>query len=145
MIKIISGVYGYLDKNGCVKPKTEKDGPFQLTEEQEARLVGLGVAEYVHDPIGFDEQPPEGDADIEYAHLDPEQLWEMTNAQLKELAEEMGIDTKKLTTKAKLIEAITSVDVIPSHANDETGEGTEGDGEDDGEPLPDFDPAEAVL
>lgn len=135
MIKIISGVYGYLDKNGCVKPKTEKDGPFELTKEQEARLVGLGVAEYVETPKDHD-QNDSG----EPAHLDPEQLGELTNAQLKELAEEMGIDTKKLTTKAKLIEAITAANVAPGPAEGEDGEGTE----DDGEPLPDFDTAEAV-
>lgn len=135
MIKIISGVYGYLDKNGCVKPKTEKDEPFSLTEEQEARLVGLGVAEYVNTP-GQENGQENGQEDV---HLDPEQLSEMTNAQLKEMAEEMGIDTKKLTTKAKLIEAITSVEVIPGPAED-----GEEEPEEDGEPLPDFDPAEAV-
>ena len=138
MIKIISGVYGYLDKNGCVKPKTEKDDPFELTEEQEDRLVGLGVAEYVStvpmEPIGLDEQPVE-----EYGRLDPEQLETMTNANLKRLAEDMGIDTKKLTTKAKLIEAIVSVDVIPGPEA-----GAEDMEDDDGEELPDFDPAEAV-
>lgn len=138
MIKIIKGVYGYLDKNGCVKPKTEKDDPFELTAEQEARLVGLGVAEYVETegaPIGFDEQP-EGTAT-----LDPEQLEKLTNAKLKELAEDMGIDTSKLKTKAQLIEAITSVDVTPGPAEDDV---EDEDAEDDGEPLPDFDPTEAV-
>ena len=134
MIKIISGVYGYLDKNGCVKPKTEKDDPFELTKEQEARLVGLGVAEYVSAPGSEPETDEFG------GYLDPEQLGELTNAQLKELAEEMGIDTKKLTTKAKLIEAITAANVAPGPAEGEDGEGTE----DNGEPLPDFDPAEAV-
>ncbi len=134
MIKIISGVYGYLDKNGCVKPKTEKDDPFELTKEQEARLVGLGVAEYVSAPGNEPETDEFG------GYLDPEQLGELTNAQLKELAEEMGIDTKKLTTKAKLIEAITAANVAPGPAEGEDGEGTE----DNGEPLPDFDPAEAV-
>lgn len=132
MIKIIKGVYGYMDKNGIVKPKTEKDKPFSLTAKQEARLVELKVAEYVDvDPIGFDEQPPE-DGELESLTLDPEQLAELTNAQLKELADDMGIDTKKLTTKAKLIEAITSVEIEP------------GPNEDDDEELPDFDPAEAV-
>lgn len=130
MIKIISGVYGYLDKNGCVKPKTEKDDPFSLTKEQEARLVGLGVAEYVTSPTNVTAQdilPVEGTG-----HLDPEQLGELTNAQLKEMAEAMGIDTKKLTTKAKLIEAITEANVI------------QGPAEDDGEQAPTFDATEAV-
>ena len=48
MIRIIKGTYGYMDeKTGIVRPKTEKDEPFKLTPEQEERLVGLGVAEYV--------------------------------------------------------------------------------------------------
>lgn len=139
MIKIIKGTYGYMTENGTVKPKTEKDGPFELTKEQEARLVGLGVAEYVQEP-----QVDPGQDDIgETGHLDPEQLGELTNAQLKELAEKMGIDTKKLTTKAKLIEAITAVDVIPGPAEDGEEE-TEDDAEDDGEQAPTFDATEAV-
>lgn len=134
MIKIIKGVYGYMTKSGTVKPKTEKDEPFELTAEQEARLVSLGVAAYVEDApakVSDNEQMK----DEATAHLDPEQLAELTNAKLKELAEEMGIDTKNLKTKAQLIEAITSVDVIPGPVEDV---------EDDGEELPDFDATEAV-
>lgn len=135
MIKIIKGVYGYLDEHGTVKPKTEKDEPFTLSAEKEARLVDLGVAEYVNTPAPENE-PEVGQEETEGAgHLDPEQLEELTNAQLKEMAQEMGIDTKKLTTKAKLIEAITAVDVIP---------GPETETEDDDETPPSFDPAEAV-
>ena len=96
--------------------------------------MGLGVAEYVSAPGNEPETDEFG------GYLDPEQLGELTNAQLKELAEEMGIDTKKLTTKAKLIEAITAANVAPGPAEGEDGEGTE----DNGEPLPDFDPAEVV-
>ena len=68
----------------------------------------------------------------ETAHLDPEQLKEFTNAKLKELAEEMGIDTAKLKTKAQLIAAITDVpleDAISSEEDDEgapSGLGAEG-------------------
>lgn len=150
MIKIIQGTYGYLDKNGCVKPKTEKDDPFELTKEQEARLVRLGVAVYVDEPDkepgqGNDKDPgqdPEKSGEVT-GHLDPEQLAELTNAQLKEIAEKMGIDTKKLTTKAKLIEAITAEEVIAGPAEDDGAEPEE-DGEDDGEQAPTFDAAEAV-
>lgn len=135
MIRIIKGVYGYLDENGMVKPKTEKDAPFELTREQEERLVGLGVAVYVEgetsEGIPTDE-PTQGVEEEELAHLDPDQLEELTNAKLKELAEDMGLETSKLRTKAQLIEAITAADVIPGPA------------EDDGEELPSFDAAEAV-
>lgn len=145
MIKIVQSTYGYLDKNGVVKPKTSKDEPFELTEEQEARLVDLGVAEYVNTPAqenGQENGQEGGQEGVQVTgHLDPEQLAEWTNAQLKELAEEMGIDTKKLTTKAKLIEAIVSVEVTPGPVVD--GDGIE-DTEDDGEQPPTFDAAEAV-
>lgn len=133
MIKIIKGVYGYMTKSGTVKSKTEKDEPFELTAEQEARLVSLGVAVYVEDDPAkvLDNEQMKDEAT---AHLDPEQLEELTNAKLKELAEEMGIQTAKLKTKAQLIAAITDIpleDAIPSEV-------------DDGEKLPDFDVTEAV-
>ena len=146
MIKIINGVYGFMTENGTVKPKTEKDDPFELTKEQEARLVGLGVAKYVDEPDKTPAQAPGQDPEKTgevTGHLDPKQLAELTNAQLKDMAEKMGIDTKKLTTKAKLIEAITSVEVIPGPAEDDEVE-PKGDGEDDGEAAPTFDAAEAV-
>ena len=44
MIRLISGVYGAED--GMKRPK---DGPFSLTDNEEARLVSRGVAEYVFD------------------------------------------------------------------------------------------------
>ena len=138
MIKIIQGKYGYLDKNGIVKPKTAEDEPFELTAAEEARLVERNVAEYVNTPAKENGQENGQDGGQMTGHLDPEQLAEWTNAQLKDLAEEMGIDTKKLTTKAKLIEAIVSVEVTPGPVVD--GE----DIEDDGEQPPTFDAAEAV-
>ena len=49
----------------------------------------------------------------ETAHLDPEQLKELTNDRLRELAEDMGINPGKLKTKAQLIDAITAVEVAP--------------------------------
>lgn len=129
MIKIINGVYGYMDKDGIVRPKTNDDEPFCLTKKQEERLVGLKVAEYVC--VDEYEKVLEDRTGGAW-NLDTEQLEELTNAKLKDLAEEMGIDTKKLTTKAKLIEAITSAEVIP------------GEDEDDGEDAPSFDATEAV-
>ena len=47
MIRIIKGIYGYKNTDGVIEPKTCKDKPFSLTEEQENRLVSIGVAEYV--------------------------------------------------------------------------------------------------
>ena len=143
MIKIVKGVYGYVDKHGFVRPKDCNSEPFVTSPEQEARLVKLGVAEYVGEPEKAEPVNEPAQAQIseigeEAAHLDPEQLKELTNAELKTMAEDMGIDTAKLKTKAQLIEAITAVDVVPGP--DESGE----EMEDDGEVPPTFDAAEAV-
>ena len=46
MIKIIKGYYGYKQGNSII-PKTSKDAPFECDKAEEARLVKLGVAEYV--------------------------------------------------------------------------------------------------
>ena len=46
MIKIIRGYYGYKKGNSII-PKTINDEPFSCDKEEEARLVKLGVAEYV--------------------------------------------------------------------------------------------------
>lgn len=143
MIKIVKGVYGYVDKHGFVRPKDCNSEPFVTSPEQEARLVKLGVAEYVDEPekaepVNEPAQVQSSKNDEETARLDPEQLKELTNAELKTMAEDMGIDTAKLKTKAQLIEAITAVDVVPGP--DEDSEGME----DDGEAPPAFDAAEAV-
>lgn len=46
MIKIIKGYYGYKKGNSII-PKSSKDEPFSCDKAEEARLVKLGVAEYV--------------------------------------------------------------------------------------------------
>ena len=46
MIKIIKGYYGYKQGNSII-PKTSSDEPFSCDKAEEARLVKLGVAEYV--------------------------------------------------------------------------------------------------
>lgn len=143
MIKIVKGVYGYVDKHGFVRPKDCNSEPFETSPEQEARLVKLGVAEYVDEPekaepVNEPAQVQSPEIGEEAAHLDPDQLKELTNAELKAMAKDMDIDTAKLKTKAQLIEAITAVDVVPGP--DEDSE----DLEDDGEQPPEFDAAEAV-
>lgn len=151
MIKIVQGVYGFLDKDGIVRPKTEADEPFELSAEQEARLVNLGVAQYVgnvkdeqepeetapedteemetdgeQDPIGFDETPPEDFGDEEIIDLET-----LTVKELRELGEEYGLSFKANAKKAEMIEAITA-------AQTEIALGEES------EPAPVFDASEAV-
>ena len=61
MIRIIRGVYGFIDKDGVVRPKTSKDGPFKTDDDKEARLVKQGVAEYVSDEPEEADEEPEGE------------------------------------------------------------------------------------
>lgn len=148
MIKIVRGVYGFLDKNGIVRPKTDADEPFELSAEQEARLVNLGIAQYVGDvkdeqepaetdaeeteqeesedeqePIGFDETPPEERPLSDYSVKD-----------LRAIGKEYGLTFKVGTSKDDMVKAIEAAEAeIEANAEDE-----------DGEPAPVFDASEAV-
>lgn len=134
MIKIVKGVYGYRNKNGTVSPKTEKDEPFELTEEQEARLVGLGVAVYVN---GGRTALPEGVEEV------PEYSVDMKADELRAIAKKyMGLTFKPGTTKAEMVEAMDKH--IEDHTVEDVTIGNDGDADADGEPLPSFDAAEAV-
>ncbi len=144
MIKIVRGVYGFMDNNGIVRPKTAADEPFALQPEQEERLVRLGVAEYVgnaervqepdeteqevfeeeQDPIGFDEMPYEEIA-----------LSELSVKDLRAIGKEYGLSFKVGTTKDDMVKAIETAQAeMDTEAED-----------DDGEPAPVFDASEAVL
>ena len=114
MIKIIRGYYGYKKGNSII-PKSKKDGPFECDKTEEARLVKLGVAEYVGKP--------------ETEETDGGQLYsaEMKLAELKEIAKEKGAtdeDLKPINSKAKAIELIEKL-----LANVEETETEETDGE----------------
>lgn len=136
MIKIIKGVYGFMGENGVVSPKTSEDEPFSLPMEQEARLVSLGVAEYVvaedaGAPIGFDETPPElPDVVIGI----PEYNANMKADELRAIAKDMGLTFKVGTTKAEMIET------MDKFLEENMVDGVDAEDVD----LPDFDPAEAV-
>lgn len=96
MIKIIKGTYG-LEINGTVEARTPGSAPFALSEEREAELVALGVAEKVEAP--------------ENAHADKPM------AALRKEAAERGVDVKG--TKSKR-EVIAKLEATPEN----NGEGT---------------------
>ena len=52
-------------------------------------------------------------------HLDAEQLHDMSFADLKALAKDMGIDTGKIRSKSGMIEAITAVEVYAEASDTE--------------------------
>ncbi len=131
MIKMISGTTR-INKQTI----TPANGWFIAPPEVERRLVERGVAVYAQEcaagggatppVVGNDtdtgENPPQretGAEGDESAHLDSEQLKELTNDKLRELARDMGVDTAKLKTKAQLIEAITAEDVTPGDEDED--------------------------
>lgn len=143
-VKITNGLYGYRPE-GVKHPRPVPAGSLCIvTDAEAARLASIGVGVVLEDipeegitgavatPVeGEDDEgagvdttdqggPAEGE---ETARLDPEQLKELTNAKLKELAEEMGIDTSKLKTKAQLISAITDVPLEDAISGEDDGEG----------------------
>jgi hypothetical protein len=46
-IKIIRGVYGFVDDNGFLKAKSSKDEPFELDEIEARELIEKGIAEAI--------------------------------------------------------------------------------------------------
>ena len=136
-VEIISGSYGWRKTKDAMPKLIERGGTCEVDEAEAKRLVALGVAAIVREvdeaPVasastGRNDAAPCADmpnkengaeSDTE-AHLDTEQLQEMTVAQLKELAAELGIETAKLRKKDDLIAAIVAVPVEPG---EEAGEG----------------------
>ncbi len=125
MIRVISGV---CDTELGLKRST--DGPFTLSPEAEKRLVDRNVAEYVYKPVATAEarlnavetgvtKPASetiatglGIVDSGETHyLDKGQLAEMSFAELKSLAKDMGISCGSLRSKNEYIEAIAAVPV----------------------------------
>ena len=139
LIKIINGTYGFRPQPYVVELKTADDQPFEVSDEEADRLIGLGVAALAfgddseslqgamdgmvgqledqpvppEDPEDPDEDPEledEADETNEPApaaeKMDPEELKQLTNPELGELAKELGIEVKGRPTKADLIDAI---------------------------------------
>ena len=102
-IRIIKGTFGFWDeKRKVVVPKTEKDGPFLLSEERAGELVEQGIAEYVQAPDVY----PASEAEEDGEEKQPIDLDEMTVEQLKDVAEPYGIKYKVGTKKADFVAEI---------------------------------------
>ena len=138
-VKITNGLYGYRPEGAKHPRPVSAGGLCVVTDTEAARLASLGVGVVLEDipeedttgavatPVegeddegaGVDTHDQGGPAeDEETAHLDPEQLKELTNAKLKELAEEMGINTN-----APLIAAPTDGPLEDAPAGEEDDEG----------------------
>lgn len=148
MIKIVKGTYGQRIGERII-PKTEADGPFETTPEQEKRLVDLGVAVYVETQSAATkapEDPPAAPTGAEAGSDDVDQLPEynadMKLDELKEIAKAYGVDASDARKKADviaMIEAAKADDQDDEDPDDETPEG-----DDDGEAPPSIDAADPV-
>ncbi len=113
LVKIIAGTYGYRDEKGHLRPKGA--GEVVNVDEAEAqRLVNIGIAEASDLPFS---EPLDGEG-VDYTLDDVEGQEEagisaedMSFEQLKDAAEQMGINTAKLRSKKVLIDAITAASV----------------------------------
>ena len=139
MIQMKAGTFG-LSVNGYVKAMTKESGPFVASEEQEARLVKLGLAVYVDKaPEQNDDLPelPDGVTVI------PEYSTENTAAELREIGKLCGLTFKVGMTKAEMVAA------LDAHIEENTVEGVEVDEDGeiavaDDEDAPSFDASQAV-
>ena len=131
-IKVKYGGCGikYTDANGNARHalKTPESGPFECDDAQAARLVGLGVAEYVNDlgwkkvadpepqPDAQQEEPvqepvePAQEPEKKMGHLSAEDLEKWDYNELKKLAADMGV-VPEGRKKSDYIAAIVAVEV----------------------------------
>lgn len=120
MIRMKSGVYGTKHEL-----KRASDGPFTLPDEEEARLVKRGVAEYV-----FEDKPqvaPDGPSLPKYNIG-------MTEKQLRGIAAYYQVDASKAKKKQEIIDLL---DAHFENSDDGDEENTDPADEDDGSDDPD--------
>lgn len=117
-VMIIAGAYG-ADNGRHGVTVIERGQTCQVDDAEAKRLIALGVAaeavatapERVETPDAVD-NPPAAENPQERAGIasDPERLLKLTNAELRKLAEEMGLDPSGCKKKADYVELITSAD-----------------------------------
>lgn len=105
---IIRGGYGYRpDANGPVNLVTAKDGAISVADEEAARLVGLGVAEYA-----------KSQQNVVLGVLAPDDLSTYAYNDLKKLAKELGLSASG--SKEELIKRISEEHVCVPEKAEET-------------------------
>ena len=142
-IRMIFGSYGLPDGKFGVK-LIDCGQTCEVDDAEAERLIALGVAAPVvatpQEPqaetgTGENTPAPETPQEPLSGSLDPEQLSTMTNADLKKLAEDLGLDTAKLRVKADFVAAISAVEfpVEDDPDEDEDGADDDADGDDEDE------------
>ena len=149
-VRIISGTYGADNGKGGVIAISRGE-TCEVDDQEAARLVSIGVASVAVATAQETQAESEASEDMSersdtqsgvVGRLDANQLLAWTNAQLEQLAEDMGLDVSKCKKKSDYIELITSEDVI-IHSDCVDG-GDDEDTIDDGELPPNLE-AEAPV
>lgn len=107
-VKIKSGYYGFVDKDGIIRPKSKNDSPFRIHDSEGQRLVASGIAECC-EPDSFGAITEQFAEDIPYAKSEPE-IPEynafMTVSELTAIAKEYGVDFPERAKKTEIIKAL---------------------------------------
>lgn len=118
VIKIINGTYGHRPAGSrAIEPKQACDAPFEIEDDKAERLVSLGIAAYVGEPVATigitEKEDAKGVATANEAHNDseeaktrPDYSVEMKAAELRELLEDCGLTYKVGMTKADMVAAL---------------------------------------
>lgn len=109
-VRILSGGYGLKDHG--TKVLIRRNETCSVEDDEAEYLVSVGAAVIIGEakapeaPAPVDPDDDETEGEDEEALDEELQLETMTNKQLEAICKEMGINTKTLTNKTKLINAI---------------------------------------
>lgn len=117
LIRIVSGNYGARPAGGRLTVIT-KGNTVEVPDDEAARLVNLGVAAYVKEPVlmaetvpaSVSEDAPSDTPDEEVNEAPEESLEDMPFEQLKQLAKESGLPVGKLRSRTNIIKALQELE-----------------------------------
>lgn len=127
LIRIVNGCYA-AHPNGGRLQVIDKGQTVEVPEDEAARLVQMGVAAYVKEPVLMadlptepipeaapsdtpDEEENEATDEMIPGHLDEEELRSMPFQQLKKLAADCGLQVGKLRSRENIVKALTEMTV----------------------------------
>lgn len=134
LIRIVNGCYA-AHPNGGRLQVIDKGQTVEVPEDEAARLVQMGVAAYVKEPVLMADLPiepipeaapsdtpeaEENDAtdDLIPGHLDEEELRKMPFDQLKKLASDCGLQVGKLRSRENIVKALAEMETFVSAEED---------------------------
>ena len=117
LIRIVSGNYGARPAGGRLTVIT-KGNTVEVPDDEAARLVNLGVAAYVKEPVLMAETTPEPVSEVapsdtpdeEENEAPEESLEEMPFDQLKQMAKDAGLPVGKLRSRKNIIDALQNME-----------------------------------